>query len=208
MKNEMMAGAMYDPPYDSPIEDKFAYNFVKYAALDCSLVNQHPVETICGKFIIDFVIVSNNGKHIGVECDGKDFHDASRDEWRDAMIIGDGHLDVIYRIKGEDITYQIENVLYLMANIDQTAFSDRALINLKILTSANSTKRSENFNQNMPSVVVEIDDSNNLHCVLLDRRTKEISPGRRQFWMAAYKFASSIGGGDLDEVIMKYRNKV
>ena len=203
-----MIPPIYRPPYDSPIENKFAYNFVKYAAQDCSLIKQYPVDTICGKFIVDFVVIANNGKRIGVECDGKDFHDTSRDEWRDAMILGDDYLDVMYRIKGDDINYQIEIVLFLMAKVDSYMFTDCGRTNLNTLASTKSPKRCENFNPNSPSAVIQIEDSENLHCVLLERRNMDLSSGERKFWVSAYKFASSIGGGNLDEVISKYRNQV
>lgn len=49
------------------------------------------------------------GYRIGIECDGKKFHNASRDEWRDAMILGGEHLDVIYRLRGSDINFYIED---------------------------------------------------------------------------------------------------
>lgn len=80
---------IYQPPYDSPIEDAFAYYFVmKYAAEDVDLTTQVEASTICGKFRLDFVLCAREGFRAGVECDGKDFHNPSRDEWRDAMILG------------------------------------------------------------------------------------------------------------------------
>jgi hypothetical protein len=93
------------------------------------------VVSFCRSFIVDFVLRDSSDYRVGVECDGKKFHDASRDEWRDAMIIGENHLDAIYRLRGSDINYYIEDVLYLIAELEPSLFSPRAASNLKVLAS-------------------------------------------------------------------------
>ena len=57
----------YDPPYDSPLEDIFAWNFVKYAGDMEALDKQVPVHTIAGTFILDFV-AKLGGEIIALEC--------------------------------------------------------------------------------------------------------------------------------------------
>ncbi|OAZ99911.1 hypothetical protein ADS46_12540 [Halomonas sp. G11] len=37
---------------------------------------------IYGRFILDFLVQDETGFRVGIECDGKEFHE----EWRDAMI--------------------------------------------------------------------------------------------------------------------------
>jgi len=127
--------ATYTPPYDSPIEDRFALHYVKYASEEVDMAPQFEVATLCGHFIIDFVLTTSEGYRVGIECDGREYHDQSRDEWRDAMILGESHVDAIYRLRGSDITYYIEDILYLMAVLDPHLFSDRATENLKVLAS-------------------------------------------------------------------------
>lgn len=56
--------ATYDPPYDSPIEDLFAINAIKYLAKDCKLDKQVDVPTAFGTFRLDFVI-EHGGQCVG-----------------------------------------------------------------------------------------------------------------------------------------------
>ena len=42
------------------------------------LVPQKDVKTICGNFILDFRIQDETGYRVGIECDGKEFHEESR----------------------------------------------------------------------------------------------------------------------------------
>jgi hypothetical protein len=75
-----MIRPIYNPPYDSPIEDRFAENLVKYLRDDVDLSTQVECKTICGDFHLDFLITSGNGAKVAIECDGKEFHDSYRDE--------------------------------------------------------------------------------------------------------------------------------
>jgi len=76
---------MYDPPYESPLEDLFAWNAVKYLGETVAFDKQVEVDTICGKFRLDFLAVSPESR-VAFECDGVEYHEPRRDEWRDAMI--------------------------------------------------------------------------------------------------------------------------
>ncbi len=98
---------------------------------------QISVNTLCGRFILDFVINGSNGSRTAIECDGKDFHNFSRDEWRDAMILGEQHVDVIYRLRGADLVHNITDVLYIMSIEDPYLFSERGLKNLFTLAPGN-----------------------------------------------------------------------
>ena len=120
----------YSPPYGSPLENDFAYQVVKHLDVAVDLQAQYHVETICGLFIVDFVAVSSSGRHVGFECDGKEFHNASRDEWRDAMILGSEELDAIYRLRGADIIHQLDNILFLLSRCETELFSERGRRNL------------------------------------------------------------------------------
>jgi len=94
---------IYNPSYDSPLEDIFAFNIVKYLDHGVSFRPQVEVNTICEVFRVDFMVQAPGGKKIVFECDGKEFHDAFRDEWRDAMILGAGEADIIYRLRGSTL---------------------------------------------------------------------------------------------------------
>jgi hypothetical protein len=91
---------VYDPPYESPLEDSFAWNLSKHLRRDTRLEKQVVVSTVCGAFRMDFVATSAAGQRIAFECDGAEFHEFRRDEWRDAMILGGGGADSIIRLEG------------------------------------------------------------------------------------------------------------
>lgn len=63
------------------------------------LLPQYWVSTTIGNFRTDFAIQSPS-RTIAIECDGTAFHDAYRDEIRDAAILSQTLIDTIYRIPG------------------------------------------------------------------------------------------------------------
>lgn len=201
--------SFYCPPYDSPIEDLLAYNLVKYLEESARLLKQVHAKTICGNFILDFVIDSPLAGRIAIECDGKDFHDFSRDEWRDAMILGENHVDAIYRFRGCDLHYHMEDLLLLLSILDPKAISGRGHTNLCKLASeqakAEFTDKTNYGNFGFRYRNSEDEAGEGDIRVWVCRR--ELKGGIRAFWQAAYAFANSIGGGDLNHVISKYREQ-
>lgn len=204
--------SIYNPPYDSPLEDDFAYNIFKYFDKSVEIIPQFEVKTICGTFRIDFVARTGSGL-IGFECDGKDFHDQSRDEWRDAMIMGTKTIASIYRLRGADIYYRIEDILYIVSLWNPELFDSRSIINLEILAS----DEAKNLKVEIPKSIVLINyteeeqdsyySSRPPQYLCMERRHIQSPTNRRQFWEAAYAFALEIGGGKLGEVINLYRTK-
>jgi hypothetical protein len=198
----------YNPPYDSPLEDDFALNVTKYLEPTLSLIPQYEVKTICGTFRIDFVVQGPSGL-TGFECDGKDFHDASRDEWRDAMIMGTKTVNSIYRLRGADIYYRIEDILYIVSRWNPELFSQRGIVNLERLASPEAKSGLMEVPRSIAIITYKNDendwDENGPVHLCMERRHLESPRGKRQFWEAAYRFATEIGGGKLDDVISKYR---
>jgi len=201
----------YNPPYDSPIEDDFAYNIVKYLEPKSKLIPQFEVKTICGTFRIDFVIQGPAGL-IGFECDGKDFHDQSRDEWRDAMILGTKAVESIYRLRGSDIYYRLEDILYIVSLWNPELFSASGIINLETLASDEARKARVEVSRSIAMINYEDEEQDSYSSrppvyLCMERRQKESPSNRRYFWEAAYAFALEVGGGNLDDVINLYRTK-
>ncbi len=124
----------YNPPYDSPIEDEFALNVVKYLDDTAVLHAQVPINTRAGRLRSDFVI-EKGPLRVAVECDGKEFHDAYNDQWRDALILGTGRIDAIYRLRGKDIKKHVDDALFIIQDAYPKLFSERGLINLRNLRS-------------------------------------------------------------------------
>jgi len=99
---------------ESPLESRFALSLIRRLHPNAHLESQVSVDTICGRFRLDFV-VTRRGRMVAVECDGKDYHDEGRDEWRDAMVLGAEAVDVIYRFRGSDLTYHLNDCLFLIS---------------------------------------------------------------------------------------------
>lgn len=196
----------YSPPYDSPIEDLFVWNFAKYAHEDVQLKCQVPVNTICGLFVIDFVAYSPKIGRIAFECDGKEFHSASRDEWRDAMILGKEAVDVIYRLRGCDIYYHINDLLFLISQLEPSITSERGEINLHILASYEMKKISIDRAKDYYNVLYK-ESSIQMDSLRLETRRRFFPKNERRFWHDAYRYAVSIGGGSLDDVMRSHRKK-
>jgi very-short-patch-repair endonuclease len=79
------AASQYRPPYDSPIEENFAYNAAKYLDHDVTMQPQHRIRTYCGNFRVDFLLALNK-RRVAVEYDGKAFHRYAKDLAHDTVI--------------------------------------------------------------------------------------------------------------------------
>lgn len=135
-----MKNAYYNPPYDSPIEDEFALNILKYINPEVDFRAQEIIDTTHGRFIIDFVIKIDKCRVIGIECDGKDFHDQYHDEWRDSIILDESDVTEIIRIPGTDIVYHLEDILYIISKWNPEIFSERGLLILPRIISDEAVK--------------------------------------------------------------------
>ncbi|MDA8119685.1 MAG: hypothetical protein M0Z85_06445 [Gammaproteobacteria bacterium] len=203
-----MTRPIYLPPYDSPLEDAFAYHAVKYLSEVACFRPQWDIQTICGRFVVDFVIESQGGHRVGFECDGKEFHDKARDEWRDAMILGSDALDAIYRLRGPDITYHMNDVLFIVSLCEPLLFSERGHLNLRSLASDDAQQINVDPVETRINITIFDEQEKQLNHIFVERRHKVIPSGHRQFWQSAFAFASEYGGGPLDEVIAAYRNRI
>jgi hypothetical protein len=195
---------MYDPPYESPLENYFAWQMSKYLRRDTTLRKQVEAQTICGRFRMDFVAISPSGKRIAYECDGEEFHEPRRDEWRDAMILGTDSVDAIIRLRGLDLTYHGDDLLLLLAKWDPDLFSDRSQIILNRLAS-DSARAYQHESQTMAMVTFPHEDQNDPFFIFLHRRSRVVPTGQREYWQTVHRFALSCGTGDLDSVIEKWK---
>jgi hypothetical protein len=118
-----------DPPYESPIEDAFAWHLIKHLDPAVQLTKQVTAPTICGSFRLDF-LAQTGTRRIGFECDGAEYHDELRDECRDAMIVWSGHADVIYRLRGADLHHRMNEVLGTLPDHEPALFRDRGRRNV------------------------------------------------------------------------------
>lgn len=195
----------FEPPYDSPIENDFAYNIVKYLDERVAFKKQVSVKTICGRFRLDF-IAYQSGRCIGFECDGKEFHNnevhcSGRDRWRDALILETGIVEVIYRFPGKNLVYNINDCLFILAVYEPQLFSERSLENLKALASVDV--------KNQISEMQQYDEKEWIFCGYEEFRYQYgISIYRHHrnnfFLLEMSTYAKKYGEGDLDRVMQQF----
>ncbi len=190
------SAAYYDPPYESPIEDAFAWHLVKHLHPAVALLKQAPAPTICGNFRLDFR-ATVGGRTIGFECDGPDYHDEVRDECRDALILWSGHADVIYRLRGTDLHHRMNEVLGTLGDHEPALFSERGLRNVRHLSREAIHRR---VGSGMILVELAPEEGERRSFPLhIECRTREL-----RFLSDFDEFAWSRGGGDLDATIRAF----
>lgn len=143
---------MYEPQRDSVIEQSIDWSLSKYLAADVSLHRQFEVRTISCSFFLDFCLEVGD-KRIGIECDGKDYHDQVRDIVRDTLILGTDEIDTIFRIKGKDIVFHQDDCLYAISRYRPDLFTPRARINLERL--AHPTTVSTSIDTRKPFINIQ-----------------------------------------------------
>jgi len=114
----------FNPPYDSPLEERFAFDIAKHLDSEVTIVTQSWVKTRCGNYRVDFLL-NRGALRLAVETDGKNFHDPIRDLWRDSLILGTGTIDAIVRFRGTDLFGFPNDCLYLLAFWYPKLFSER-----------------------------------------------------------------------------------
>jgi very-short-patch-repair endonuclease len=129
-------------PCDSPIEDIFYREFQKCVASEAVILRQFECQTPVGAFYLDF-LVSRHGRHLGFECDGKDFHDRPRDSKRDRAIVDAGQAHRIYRLRGHDISHHLHDALDLIRIREPSLFSERGHHIIEALAAREPERRDE-----------------------------------------------------------------
>jgi len=187
------------------LEDLLAWNLDKYLDDLVVLHKQFEVETICGKFRVDLAAVQGT-RTVGFECDGKDFHNAFRDDWRDAMILGTGAIDLIYRFRGCDLIYHMNDCLYVVSRLDKSLFSQRGFVNLNRLASpaAKAISSLDECTYSIPVVYPRSPYSADPLVAKVVRNVFSSSRCKRDPLREYYEYVLRQGGGDLDLLIAEY----
>ena len=73
---------------ESPIERLFLEEILKYLEIGTEIGQQIEYSTKIGKFRVDFLIRKGKLEYV-VELDGKQFHNANNDTWRDCFLLGE-----------------------------------------------------------------------------------------------------------------------
>jgi hypothetical protein len=115
----------FDPPYDSPIQQELAWVLSKYVTPNARFTKEKEISTDVSAFRVDLVLEIPGGKSIGIECDGRDFHDPLADLFRDSLILGSSNLSALYRFPGRVLANRPEDALYLLSLWEPEFFNDR-----------------------------------------------------------------------------------
>ncbi len=120
-------------PLESPIEYELERVLCKFIPDGARVQRQFKVPTYRGTFRLDLVVKIGDSL-IGFEADGKEYHDWSRDIFRDAIILDKTKIEHIYRITGPDVYYRLETALLMLGRHDQKLFSQRGMDGLWALS--------------------------------------------------------------------------
>ncbi len=119
----------YEPPYGDPLADALAYRLVRTLAPQCALQHRAVVLTPDDCFRVDFLIEHGRGasaRRTGLllESPEEDGGEVDREaaDLHDALIVGAGAADVIYRIRYVELERHLLDALYLMARWDAALF--------------------------------------------------------------------------------------
>jgi len=134
----------YDPPYASDLHDAMAWELVKHLDDACGLRDGVTAPSVgdCAARA-DFLVEAPSGLRVAfvltepdegpvaddVTPDGPETHARQRD----ALLIGTGTADVVYRVRRTDAAHRLHDVLLLAARWERALFSGRAQTNLQTL---------------------------------------------------------------------------
>lgn len=193
------------PPFESKLEEELAHNIEKYLCPEVKIEPQFNVETPWGEFRLDFIITRPGAAPIGLECDGVQFHDPARDEWRDSLILGTSDLKAIYRFPGPALVYHLEDCLYLLSKWEPACFSKRGHINLDRLAS----KEAKGADLGSPSILIgfKIASENGRTALAhseICRHAYEGGKGSGSYFESLFLFAMEHKGKKLEEIQTLY----
>ena len=194
---------------ESPLEELFIEKLEKYLSPKTEIIPQFEIETIAGKFRLDFLLTIDN-KKIAFECDGANFHDEWKDEWRDALILGTRQIDIIYRFRGKDLHTFLDDCIYLIYYYDKDLFNDRYPLIAHQLISDDLKrqvveKQFSNHERNCVYYKITNEDEEYLGWMLLvmERRNKDYKYGH---WNVLFEIARKNPGQNLQQ-LMEIRKK-
>ncbi len=191
----------------NPLELMFI-NALKIHLSDQTKISfQHEVNTLAGKFSLDFILTAGN-KKIAFACLGQDRDQEWRDIWIDALILGSGEIDTIYRLNNINLKEYLHDCIYMIYHHDKKFFNESYVFHNVQLTSKELKthlpllSRAERlviyFNAtNMNSTAV-IDSY-----TLMERRNKH---GKASHWNVLFDIAKNNPGLNLDQ-LMELRKK-
>lgn len=196
---------LYDDNVHSPIEEMFIHAASKHLDPAADLVNQAAAVTLAGRFVLDFMI-QRGGRSVGIECDGKHYHENTlRDECRDALIIGSGKVSVIYRFPGAVLNYSVNEALLALSLWEPSLFSDRGRANLRRLCGDPFRPGAAFHLRNVAVWNWPNEDVVGSQAIAYRHSFPDGHRGPSKVLETFHRFATEVGGGDLDSLMEKWR---
>ena len=115
----------YSAAYESPIEERLAWELSKRLAPGVTLRPQAQFSTVLGRFRADLLLSSPTGQTI-LECDGHAYHlDVHRDHVRDIALLHASHAMQVLRFRGTDLYRSLPDILMTILTLHPDAFDRR-----------------------------------------------------------------------------------
>jgi very-short-patch-repair endonuclease len=182
----------HNAPYESPIEQYLFIKLRSHFAPNASLTPQVSFKTQCGIFRVD-ALLNFAERKVAVECDGKDYHNGYRDEWRDSILLGERHITDIVRFSGANI---IDVPLVCISDLARWYAECFTIRGVAMLMAARKEVEFQ-FEEDDGSYGTYLFEGEH-RCYGAVRR---FSSERRDMWQGYYKFALRNPGKTLDRII-------
>ena len=154
------AALFYDPPYASPLADRLARQLVRHLKPSCGLQHETVALTPRNCFRLDFLI-ETGGDVRGIERAGLLLGERPEAEGApnlyDALVVGSGAVDVLYRFDPEGLDTHLADALFLMGEHDRALFEQPERLRARAAQGACAgTLRGPEVRLSYPSAPVEV----------------------------------------------------
>jgi hypothetical protein len=206
-KTEMLQQEANRKSLKNPLELMFI-NLLKIHLSDQTKISfHHEVNTLAGKFCPDFLLTAGN-KKIAFACLGQDRDQEWRDEWIDALILGTGEIDTIYRLNILDLNEYLHDCIYLIYHYDKEFFNKSYIFYNQELTSHELKRQLPELSRAERIIIYYKATSMNSNAVnnayiMMERRNKHDKAGH---WNVLFDMAKNNPGLNLDQ-LMELRKK-
>ena len=135
-----------------------------------------------------------------------------RDELRDALILFDARaVDSLFRLRGTDIHYRMPDLVYLLACYEPGIFSERAKAQIPRLASEAVIRSAAHADYRGALLRYGRDEDRRrgvMEYLHLQRRAVDAEPRAFRFEKQFVAFAQALGGGNLDETIARWHERL
>jgi very-short-patch-repair endonuclease len=192
--------------YESPAEEILGERLRQAIAPDAKFEPQVTVNTSIGPFRLDQLLTDSAGRKIAIEIDGREFHDAGRDFWRTVFVVGEGYVDVVYRVPATFLKTRLIGVLAALAIVEPGLFNEAVTARWLDATKTNDDVVSDELDENIDDEDEDEDGreataSRGYSALALANRFRSDARDCDHFNIRLfYNFAKGTGSTDLDAI--------